>query len=60
MENSHILDIEVWITGLHAAMSEVSRLYKRTIGVQIVYNWVSVLLLRGCEDHYLKVLIGGF
>ena len=58
MEYAHIFDVEVWVARPYAARSEVSRLDQTAIRVQIVNDWICVLLLRGREDDDLEVLVG--
>ena len=60
VEYSHVFDVEVWVARPNAARSEVSRLDKRAIRVQIVNNRICVLLLRSCENDNLEVLVGCF
>ena len=60
MEYAHIFDVEVWVARPDTAWSEVSCLNQAAIGVQIVDDWICVLLLRGCEYNDLEVLVSRF
>jgi len=59
VEDSHVLNVEVWVARSNAARAEISRLDERAIRVEVVDDGVCILLLTSGKDHDLEVLIGG-
>ena len=57
VEDAHVLDVEVGIVRSDAAGAEVSGLDQGAVRVQVVDDRVRVLLLTGCEDDHLEVLV---
>jgi hypothetical protein len=60
VEDAHVFDVEVGVTGTHAAWTVVAGLEVLSFGIDVVDYRIGVLLLRGSEDNNLEVFISGF
>ena len=60
MEYSQVFDVKVGIARAHATRTEVTSLDQSAIWVKIINDRICILLLGGCEDYHLEVLICGF
>ena len=57
MEYAHVLDVEVRVAGPNTARSEVACLDQGTVGIEVIDNRISILLLTSGENHDLEMLI---
>lgn len=60
MKDSHVLYVKVRIASPDTAWSEESSLDEFALRIEVVDDWISILLLTSCEYHNLEVFIGSF